>query len=129
MNNEHLVLQIITPDGKTLKEKQIDVLVVRRKEKRFELGSEIAVFPRHAPTLIRIPIAPLRYRKEERTTYVAAGGGFVEIKDNQIFVVTPRFEKIRSDDPAPSLSAWHMTEQWRREHKEFRREMIGYLQA
>jgi len=129
MNNEHLVLQIITPDGKTLKEKQIDVLVVRRKEKRFELGSEIAVFPRHAPTLIRIPIAPLRYRKEERTTYVAAGGGFVEIKDNQILVVTPRFEKIRSDDPAPSLSAWHMTEQWRREHKEFRREMIGYLQA
>jgi len=129
MNSEHLVLQIITPDGKTLKEKQIDVLVVRRKEKRFELGSEIAVFPRHAPTLIRIPIAPLRYRKEERTTYVAAGGGFVEIKDNQILVVTPRFEKIRSDDPAPSLSAWHMTEQWRREHKEFRREMIGYLQA
>ena len=129
MNKEHLVLQIITPDGKTLKEKQIDVLVVRRKEKRFELGSEIAVFPRHAPTLIRIPIAPLRYRKEERTTYVAAGGGFVEIKDNQIFVVTPRFEKIRSDDPAPSLSAWHMTEQWRREHKEFRREMVGYLQA
>ena len=129
MNNEHLVLQIITPDGKTLKEKQIDVLVVRRKEKRFELGSEIAVFPRHAPTLIRIPIAPLRYRKGERTTYVAACGGFVEIKDDQILVVTPRFEKIRSDDPAPSLSAWHMTEQWRREHKEFRREMIGYLQA
>jgi F-type H+-transporting ATPase subunit epsilon len=129
MNSEHLVLQIITPDGKTLKEKQINVLVVRRKEKRFELGSEIAVFPRHAPTLIRIPIAPLRYRKEERTTYVAAGGGFVEIKDNQILVVTPRFEKIRSDDPAPSLTAWRMTEQWRQEHKEFRREMIGYLQA
>ena len=127
MKGEYLVLQIVTPDGQSLKEKQVDVVVFRRKEKRFELGSEIALFPRHAPTLIRIPVAPVCYRKEERTYYVAVGGGFVEIKENQVLVVTPRFEKIRSGDPAPSIKAGRITEQWRREQKEFQKEMVGYL--
>jgi F-type H+-transporting ATPase subunit epsilon len=127
MNNERLVLQIITPDGRSLNEKQVDFVVFRRKEKRFELGSEIAIFPCHAPLLIRIPVAPVRYRKGERTSYVAVGGGFVEIKGNEVLVVTPRFEKIRSDDPAPSVKARHISEQWRQEQKEFQTEMAGYL--
>ena len=127
MNGEYLVLQIVTPDGQSLKEKQVDAVIVRRREKRFELGSEIALFPRHAPTLIRIPVAPLRYRKGERTGYVAVGGGFLEIKVNQILVVTPRFERIKADDPAPSIKARQITEQWRREQKDFQKEMVGYL--
>jgi F-type H+-transporting ATPase subunit epsilon len=127
MKGEYLVLQIVTPDGQSLKEKQVDVVVFRRKEKRFELGSEIALFPRHAPLLIRIPVAPVRYRKGERTYYVAVGGGFVEIKENQVLVVTPRFEKIRPDEPAPPRKARHITEQWQQEQKEFQKEMVGYL--
>ncbi len=127
MKGEYLVLKIITPDGQSLKEKQVDVVVFRRKEKRFELGSEIALFPRHAPTLIRIPVAPVRYRKGARTYYVAVGGGFVEIKENQVLVVTPRFEKIRVDEPMPSKKAGQVTEQWQQEKKEFPREMVGYL--
>jgi F-type H+-transporting ATPase subunit epsilon len=127
MNGEHLLLQIITPDGQSLKEKQVDAVVVRRREKRFELGSEIALFPRHAPMLIRMPVAPLRYRKGERTLYVAVAGGFMEIKDDQIIVVTPRFERMPADDPLPAASARRRTEQWRSEHREFQKEMVGYL--
>ena len=127
MKGEQLVLQIITPDGQSLSETQVDHVVFRRKEMHFELGSEIAVFPRHAPMLIRIPVAPVRYHKGDDITHVAVSGGFVEIRGNEVVVVTPRFVKIRPDDPAPSLTAWHMTEQWRQEHKEFGREMVGYL--
>jgi F0F1-type ATP synthase epsilon subunit len=58
---------------------------------------------------------------------VAVGGGFVEIKKNQVLVVTPRFEKIRSDVPNPSIKARQITKQWRREQKEFQKEMVGYL--
>ena len=105
MSSEHLILQIFTPDGQSLQEDQVDAVVVRRREKHFELGSEIALFPRHAPMLIRMPVAPLRYRKGERTLYVAVGGGFLEIKDDQIVVVTPRFEKMPADDPLPAASA------------------------
>jgi F-type H+-transporting ATPase subunit epsilon len=96
MKEARLSLEIVTPDGHFLKEKDVDVVVFRRKEKRFERGSEIAVFPRHAPTLIRIPAAPVRYRKGEQTFYLAVDGGFVEVKRNQVLVVTSRFEKIRS---------------------------------
>jgi F-type H+-transporting ATPase subunit epsilon len=127
MNSEHLILHIITPDGQSLKEKHVDAVVVRRREKHFELGSEIALFPRHAPMLIRMPVAPLRYRKGERTLYVAVGGGFMEIKDDQIVVVTPRFEKIPTDDPLPAASARRRTEQWRQERREFQKDMVGYL--
>ena len=127
MKKEHLMLQIITPDGQTLKEKHVDAVVVRRRENHFELGSEIALFPRHAPMLIRMPVAPLRYRKGERTLYVAVGGGFMEIKDDQILVVTPRFEKLRAGDPSPSTNARRRTEQWRREQRVFQKEMVGYL--
>jgi len=127
MSTEYLVLQIVTPDGRTLQEKQVEVIVFRRKEKLFELGSELAIFPCHAPLLIRIPVAPLRFRKEGRTSYVAVGGGFVEIKGNEVLVVTPRFEKVRSSDPAPSIKARRITDEWRREQKEFQKEMVGYL--
>lgn len=127
MNGERLSLQILTPDGRSLKEEQVDVVVFRRREKRYELGSEIAVFPSHAPALVRIPVAPVRYRKGERTYYAAVGGGFVEIKKNEVLVVTPRFEKIRNDDPAPSITARQIAEQWRREQKKFQDEMVGYL--
>jgi F-type H+-transporting ATPase subunit epsilon len=127
MKDEHLVLRIVTPDGQSLNEQRVDVVVFRRKEKHFELGSEIAIFPRHAPLLIRIPVAPVRYRKGERTSFAAVGGGFVEIRENGVLVVTPRFEKIRSDDPAPSIRAKRISEQWQREQKEFQKEMVGYL--
>jgi F0F1-type ATP synthase epsilon subunit len=69
----------------------------------------------------------VRYRKGERTRCVAVGGGFAEIKDGQVLVVTPRFERISADDPHPFRTAQHMTEKWRREQKEFQREMVGYL--
>jgi F0F1-type ATP synthase epsilon subunit len=127
LKGEYLVLQIVTPDGQSLKEEQVDVVVFRRKEKRFELGSEIALFPRHAPTLIRIPVAPVRYRKGERISHVAVGGGFVEIRGNEVLVVTPRFKKIRSDEPDPLIKARHITDQWRLEQREFQKEMVGYL--
>ena len=126
MNPAQLVLRIVTPDGRTLSAKGIDVVVVRRKEKRFEVGSEVAIFPHHAPTLIWIPIAPLRYRRGHRTSYLAVAGGFAEIKADHILVVTPRFEVVSSGEPEPSVKAMQITEQWRSQHAEFQREMVGY---
>jgi F-type H+-transporting ATPase subunit epsilon len=127
MKPQQLSLQILTPDGRSLKEHDVDAVIVRRKERRFELGSEVAILPRHAPILIRVPIAPLRYRKGGRTFYLVVGGGFVEIKRNQVLVVTPRFEEIRSDETDPSKKARQRAAQWLRERREFRKEIVGYL--
>lgn len=92
MTAARLRLELITPDGHVLEEDGVEVVVFRRCEARFELGSEIAIFPGHAPTLVRIPDAPLRYRKDGRTVKLRVGGGFVEVKGGRVLVVTPRFE-------------------------------------
>jgi F-type H+-transporting ATPase subunit epsilon len=125
-NDGGLVLQIITPDGRSLKESQIDVIVLRRREKRFDVGSEVAIFLHHAPTLIRLPVASLRYRRGRRTSYLAVGGGFAEIKEDRVLIVTPRFAVVRPDEPGPSARARRIAEQWRQESKDFQREMAGY---
>jgi F-type H+-transporting ATPase subunit epsilon len=87
-----LHLELITPDGHLLEEDAVDEVVFRRREARFELGSEVAVLPGHAPMLVRIPDAPLRYRTQGRTVHLQVGGGFVEVKRGRVLVVTPRFE-------------------------------------
>ncbi|MCL5023458.1 MAG: hypothetical protein M1497_08865 [Nitrospirae bacterium] len=127
MNTVRLNLQVISLDGRSLQVQDVDVVIVRRKEQRFEQGSEVAIFPLHAPTLIRVPVAPLRYQKGGRTEYLVAGGGFVEVKGNQVLVVTPRFEEISPDEPHPSKKAKHRAAQWMREQTEFRKEIVGYL--
>ncbi len=88
---ESLHLEVITPDGDVLEEDAVDEVVVRRREARFELGSEIAILPGHAPLLVRIPEAPLRYRKAGRTFQLHVGAGFVEVKRGRVVVVTRRF--------------------------------------
>jgi F0F1-type ATP synthase epsilon subunit len=127
MNPERLNLQVISPDGRSLQVQDVDAVIVRRKERRFEQGSEVAIFPLHAPTLIRIPVAPLRYQKGGRTEYLVTGGGFVEVKGNQVLVVTPRFEEIGADEPDPSKKTKHMAAQWLRKQTEFQKEIVGNL--
>ena len=60
-----LTLEIVTPDGVAVREERVEVVVLRRRERRFERGSEIAVFPLHGPLLVRLPVAPVRWRIEE----------------------------------------------------------------
>jgi F0F1-type ATP synthase epsilon subunit len=124
---ERLNLQVISPDGRSLEVRDVDAVIVRRKERRFEQGSEVAIFPLHAPMLIRVPVAPLRYQKGGRCKYLVVGGGFAEVKDNQVLVVTPRFEEISQDEPDSSRTADSKAAQWLREQTEFRKEIVGYL--
>lgn len=86
-----LHLAVITPDGDTRDEDDVEEVVFRRREARFELGSEIAVLPGHGPMLVRIPEAPLRYRKAGRVYELNVSEGFVEVKRDRVLVVARRF--------------------------------------
>ncbi len=88
-------LEIITPDGELLEAEDVDEVVVRRREAQFELGSEIAIFPGHAPMLIQLPDAPLRYRSRGHTFHIMAAGGFAEVKHDRVLVVTPELAPVR----------------------------------
>lgn len=122
-----LVLEIVTPDGVALRESGVDAVVFRRRERRFELGSEIAVFPLHGPMLVRIPVAPARYRKRGESVHLAVGGGFAEVLRDRVLIVTPRLERVSSAEPDPRSTAGEVCRKWQEEVVDFRDEMVGFF--
>ncbi|HVV83657.1 MAG TPA: hypothetical protein VHE35_11340 [Kofleriaceae bacterium] len=87
MSAAPLRLEVLTPDGDRLVEEEVEAVVVHRREARFAVGSEVAILPGHAPALIRIPEAPLRYRVHGREVTVALGAGYVEVMDGRVRVL------------------------------------------
>jgi F0F1-type ATP synthase epsilon subunit len=126
VNPRTLVLEIVTPDGVALRESSVDAVVFRRRERRFELGSEIAVFPRHAPLLVRIPVAPVRFHQRGATVHLAVGGGFAEVLEDRVRIVTPRVHRVSVDEPNPLSTARAVCREWRRATSDFRYDMAGY---
>jgi len=126
MSNNKLSLEIITPQGDVFKKNHVEEIVFHRKEKRYEPGSEIAILPLHGPSLIKIAIAPVRYRINEQTHYLALAGGFAEVKGEHVLVITPRFELIDPDQPNPHDRAQKITHAWYEESKHGHLAMIGY---
>lgn len=126
MTAANLILEILTPDGQSLRE-TVQKVIFRRREKRFELGSEVAVYPLHGPMLLRIPAAPVRYEAGGKTRYLAVAGGFVEVNRNRVLVLTPKFELAAQDEPDPRARVGKIAEAWRMEVRDIRRAMIGYF--
>jgi F-type H+-transporting ATPase subunit epsilon len=94
MTPRGLTLEVVTPDGPALREEDVDVVVLRRKERRFAVGSEIAIFPGHAPLLVGLAAAPVRFRQGATTVHLAVAGGFSEVLDDRVTILTPRCERI-----------------------------------
>ncbi len=126
MSARTLVLEVVTPDGRALTERGVEAVVLRRRESRFELGSELAILPLHAPLLVRMPVAPARYRKEGQTFHLALGGGFAEVEQDRVLVVTPRCERPAPGVPDPRAWARAICRRWRRERVDSRGGLAGY---
>ena len=126
MSARKLILEIVTPDGPVLTEPGVDAVVLRRREARFELGSEIAIFPLHAPTLIRMSVAPLRYRRGGQIFHLAVGGGFAEVERDRVRVVTPRCRRSAPGEREPGSAAQQTCRAWRRERVDSLEALAGY---
>lgn len=113
MTGGPLELEVVVPDGVALHEGGVALVVMRRREPGRDAGSEVAVFPRHGPMLVRLAVAPARYRKEGTTRYLALGGGFAEVLRDRVRVVTPRCERIAAVDPDPAAAAAGICRAWR----------------
>jgi F-type H+-transporting ATPase subunit epsilon len=107
-----LALEIVTPDGVAIAETDVDVVVLRRRERRFELGSEIAVLPGHGPMLVRIPIAPARFEQSGSTVYLALCGGFAEVYADRVMIVTPVCARVPAIVTDPVAEASLICEKW-----------------
>jgi F-type H+-transporting ATPase subunit epsilon len=120
VNQPTLSLEIVTPDGVALEERGLDLVVVRRREPEREVGSEVAVYPRHEPLLVRLPVAPVRFYTGTDITYLAVSGGFAEVNGNRIVIVTPRCQRIPATEADPLAAAEAICREWRQEVVELR---------
>lgn len=79
-----LVLDIVSPKGVVLHEEGLDAVVVRRREARFEPGSEVAILPRHGRLLMQTQPCRLRFDRDATCTEVEAGAGVLEVIDDRV---------------------------------------------
>ncbi len=84
-----LSLEIVTPGGIAWSRGGLDRVVLRRRERRFELGSEIVVLPRHGEMLVRLPDFTLRAGAGRDETAIEVHGGFAEVRRDRVTVLTP----------------------------------------
>lgn len=83
-----LTLEVVTPQGLTLWENEIDYVIVRRKEKNIAPGSELGIWPKHGALLARIDSCFLRYSRQGEMHKLGVTEGILEVKQNQVTVVT-----------------------------------------
>ena len=125
MSGGLLELEVVTPDGVALQTGGVQVVVIHRRERSFDVGSEIAVYPRHAAMLVRIPVAAARYEQDGATVHLALGGGFVEVRGDHVVVVTPRFARVPADETDAAAAAWRICARWKSEAAGTREELVG----
>lgn len=84
-------LEIVDSTGVLLAEDDLDEVVVRRREPRFELGSEVAIRRNHAPLLMQTCACTLRWRRGDAVRTIAVDAGVIEVSGERItLAVTKR---------------------------------------
>jgi len=82
-----IVLEVVSPRGLVLHREGLDEVVVRRREPRHDPGSEIAILPRHGPTLVQVCAHEVRYRRGEHKEHLRVGPGVAEIADDVVTLI------------------------------------------
>ena len=74
---------------------------------------EIGILSDHAPMLIRLPLSPIRYTKGEEIHWIVVAGGFLEVKDNKVTILSFGAEKVAEEADADlAIAAKKRVESW-----------------
>jgi F0F1-type ATP synthase epsilon subunit len=84
-----LSLEIVTRGGRRVFEDDLVEIVFRRREQRFEQGSEVAIFSGHAPMLMQNAGGDVRWKDDKQVVHhYDVEAGLVEVLENRVLVVT-----------------------------------------
>jgi F0F1-type ATP synthase epsilon subunit len=84
-----LSLEIVTQRGRQVLEEDLAEIVFRRREKRFEQGSEVAILPGHAPLLMQTSAGVVRWKDRKDVVHrYDIDPALVEVFGNTVLVVT-----------------------------------------
>lgn len=106
-----LTVSVVTPDGTILEE---DYEMVSCKAETGELG----ILPGHIPLVAPLSISALRLKKGNEEDLVAVSGGFIEVRPDQISVLTQSAEQAEEIDIDRALEAKKRAEKRLAEQKD-----------
>ncbi|WP_010302417.1 F0F1 ATP synthase subunit epsilon [Kurthia senegalensis] len=99
------VVNIVTPDGPVY-DSEASMVSVRAT------SGEMGILPGHIPTVAPLAIGVVRVKTpDNKTELVAVSGGFVEIRAEQVTILTPSAEVADSIDLARAKEALKRAEQ------------------
>ena len=91
-------LDILTPE-RSVCCVDVDMVVARA------VDGEVGILYNHAPLVVALDIDVLRYKIGEETHEVSVCGGFMEVRDNRISVLTPCAENEEEIDARRAAAA------------------------
>lgn len=92
-SQEKLAFHVISPEKVLVDEKDVEIIIFRYNLSETGEG-ELGIMRNHAPMLVSLPEAcPVRYVKDGKTYYLAVSGGFVEVRNNQVTVLSTGAER------------------------------------
>lgn len=105
-----LRLEIVTPRGLAFEAADLERVVLRRAEKRFDLGSELVLMPRHGELMVRLPRHTLEARSHDERVSIEVDGGFAEAYNDTVTILTPHArvsERTRRTGCPPASEGAH----------------------
>lgn len=91
-------LDIVTPDNNLLSQK-VDMIVIRTTE------GDVGVMFDHEPTVAPLAIGALKIKVNDTVRVAACSGGFVNIGEDHVMVITDAAEWVEDIDKARAESA------------------------
>jgi F0F1-type ATP synthase epsilon subunit len=88
-----LSIRIVTPRGTALQRGGLHKIILRRREERFDQGSEVVVLPHHGEMMVRLPECTIGLVDTGGVRHVRVAGGFAEVRDGEVTVLTERAER------------------------------------
>ena len=77
-----MTMDVLTPE-RTVCNVEVESVIARA------VDGEVGILWNHAPLVVALDIAPLRYRQEGVEHEIAVCGGYMEVRNNRISIITP----------------------------------------
>lgn len=86
-----LTLDVVTPNGVAFTD-SVDSVTVEG------VNGEIGILPGHIPLFTSLKISILSFKKDNITDYIAVMGGFVDVNNNKVSVLSSAAEHVNNID-------------------------------
>jgi len=98
-------LELVTPDKGEILSKEINMLIVR------STAGELGILPRHANLLTELLPHAMKIKADGGESFVAIGGGFMEVTPEQITILADSAELPESIDVERAKAAMKRAEE------------------